>query len=69
VSTAASKIGREVDAAAETMLREHREWYEQAIQELERRLSELEARERKAAKSEAWINEKRAKIEKAIAGG
>jgi hypothetical protein len=68
MSTAASKIGREVDAAAEVMMREHREWFEQAISEIERRLSDCEARERKLAKSEAWINEKRAKIERAIAG-
>jgi hypothetical protein len=69
VSTAASKIGREVDAAAAKMIREHHAWFEQAIAEVERRLSECEARERKVAKSEAWIAEKRDKIERAIAGG
>jgi hypothetical protein len=69
MSTAASKIGREVDAAAEVMMREHREWYEQAIQEIDRRLSDLEAREKKLAKNEAWVAEKRTKIERAIAGG
>jgi hypothetical protein len=69
--TAAATVSREADAAvaaAETMIREHREWYTAAIAEIEKRLSDLEQRERKVAKSEAVVNERRAKIERAIAG-
>jgi hypothetical protein len=65
--TAAAQIGRQVDAAAEEMVRQHRAWYEQSIAEIERRLADLEAREKRVAESERWIREKRSLIEEAIA--
>jgi hypothetical protein len=61
--TAASQIGREVDAAAEAMVREHRKWFEEAIAIIERRLGDLEAREQKVAEQERWIRERREMIE------
>jgi hypothetical protein len=64
--TAAAQIGREVDAAAEAMIAEHKAWYEEAIATIERRLTELEAREQKVAEAERWIREKRVTIEQAI---
>jgi hypothetical protein len=67
--TAAAQIGREVDAAAEAMIRSHREWYDQAVAEVERRLAAVEQRERERglAEAERWINERRERIERAIA--
>jgi hypothetical protein len=65
--TAAAQIGREVDAAAAQMVAEHRKWFDEAIAIIERRLSDLEQREHKIAEAERWINEKRERIERAIA--
>jgi hypothetical protein len=65
--TAAAQIGREVDAAATTMIAEHRAWYEAAIQEVDRRLAAVEERERKVTEVERLVSEKRERIERAIA--
>jgi hypothetical protein len=65
MSTAASKIGKEL--AAEQMIREHRQWYESAIAEVEKRLAAVEERERKLAEAERSIREKRETIERVIA--
>jgi hypothetical protein len=68
--TAAREVGKAADAAtaaAEALIRSHREWYEQAVGELERRLADLEAREQKAAAAERSLRERREKIQKAIA--
>jgi hypothetical protein len=65
--TAAREIGRAVDVAAEAMIRSHREWYEAAIQEIERRLAAVEERERKVTEVERLVAEKRDRIERAIA--
>jgi hypothetical protein len=65
--TAAREIGRQVDAAAEAMIREHKAWFEQAFTQLEQRLAAVEERERKLAEAERWVSEKRDRIERAIA--
>jgi hypothetical protein len=56
-----------MSTATEQMIQSHKQWFEEALGQLQRRLDELEQREKRVAESEAWINARRERIEKAIA--
>jgi hypothetical protein len=64
--TAAAQIGREVDAAAVQMIAEHRKWFEEATAIIERRLGDLEQRERAFAVERAEFDERKARLERAM---